>query len=501
MKKILTILLSILLISALALTSCTPSGPSTTDPTDKPTDAPKNTETPPEATEKPLVTISWYLPGEVPSNFDSVMAKANELLEQKINVHLDLQLLNFGEYDTVMNTMMSSAEEFDLCWTASWANDYFGNSNKGAFVPLDDMIDARPELKNIVNEEYWELLKVNGKIYGIPNFQIAYDQPGMRFNKALVDKYDIDINSINSYEDITNTLQLIKDNEPEVAVATNMYEWFKDPALLNVGPMIFIDTNNWKVIEYTDTPDMKAYYEASREWNKKGFFPADIATNTEFAPYYESGNYFMGYERMTPSTESAWANSYPGQEIVTRPTGDKVIDVGSVTSTVTAISATSPNPERAMDFLEVISTDKEIRDVIVYGLEDQDYTRVAGTENTIETIEDGYAVTGVTDWLMGNTFLGFSRKGQPDNLNELIQEENKQGKPGPLVGFSFNQEPVDTEYMNVNAVKDEYEQIFKSGLEDFDKVLPEFKAKMEAAGIETVIAEIQKQLDEWLATK
>ena len=54
---------------------------------------------------------------------------------------------------------------------------------------------------------------------------------------------------------------------------------------------------------------------------------------------------------------------------------------------------------------------------------------------------------------------------------------------------------------SVGAVKDEYELSLDTGAVDPEKALPEFLEKLEAAGSQTIIDEIQKQLDEWKAAQ
>jgi putative aldouronate transport system substrate-binding protein len=46
-------------------------------------------------------------------------------------------------------------------------------------------------------------------------------------------------------------------------------------------------------------------------------------------------------------------------------------------------------------------------------------------------------------------------------------------------------------------VKDQYKVGLETGTLDPDKYLPEFISKLKASGIEKIIAEKHKQLDEW----
>jgi putative aldouronate transport system substrate-binding protein len=68
----------------------------------------------------------------------------------------------------------------------------------------------------------------------------------------------------------------------------------------------------------------------------------------------------------------------------------------------------------------------------------------------------------------------------------------------PLAGFSFDQEPIATELMNIQAIQQEYSAIFTYGLADPHEMMVEYNEKMKAAGMEKVMEYIQEALDEWV---
>lgn len=53
----------------------------------------------------------------------------------------------------------------------------------------------------------------------------------------------------------------------------------------------------------------------------------------------------------------------------------------------------------------------------------------------------------------------------------------------------------------VYNIVDQYRRGLESGVLDPDKELPAFLGKLQSAGIDKIIAEKQKQLDEWAQTK
>ena len=70
-----------------------------------------------------------------------------------------------------------------------------------------------------------------------------------------------------------------------------------------------------------------------------------------------------------------------------------------------------------------------------------------------------------------------------------------------VLGFSFNPEPVKTELAQCASVVNEYYVPLFTGSVDPDAVLPPFLDKLRNAGADKVIAEMQKQIDAWKATR
>ena len=76
-----------------------------------------------------------------------------------------------------------------------------------------------------------------------------------------------------------------------------------------------------------------------------------------------------------------------------------------------------------------------------------------------------------------------------------------------ISGFTFDyQNPIDfsTQYAEISALKNEYFKNIQCGAVDPDDPengVPALRAKMEAAGLNDIIAEAQRQLDAYLAKK
>lgn len=69
------------------------------------------------------------------------------------------------------------------------------------------------------------------------------------------------------------------------------------------------------------------------------------------------------------------------------------------------------------------------------------------------------------------------------------------------MGFSFDSSVVDSELSAISAVTGEYLPQLSVGAVDPKTAVPEMMKKLEAAGMDAVLEEMQKQVDEWKAEK
>ncbi|WP_419886766.1 DUF3502 domain-containing protein [Paenibacillus sp. B-A-8] len=84
---------------------------------------------------------------------------------------------------------------------------------------------------------------------------------------------------------------------------------------------------------------------------------------------------------------------------------------------------------------------------------------------------------------------------------EQFKKFNEGAKSSPALGFTFDSEPVKSEVGALANVLREYQKMLETGSVDLDKELPKYIAAQKSAGLDKVIAEKQKQLNEFLASQ
>lgn len=452
------------------------------------------------------VTLTWYFPADETEEDAEVYAAANEIIKNKLGVTVDFQPINMGDYNQKMQLKTSASEKFDLCFTAAWTFNYYTNATKGAFLKLDELIDKyAPKTKKLIPEKIWDGTKLDGSFYAVPSYQIETMHRCFLFNKELVDKYGLKekIDAAQTMVDFTDVLQVIKDNEPDiyptevhpVTVAWSREEFIEEPISgVPVGVDMDLNVLDLREGRYRDWSLQRE--EVSKEWNKRGFYSPDVSIVSNTESERKAGKYFMIYDTYKPGIETDMADRY-GYEMYAKPMGDAHIANSTIQAALTAVSRTCAHPEKAMEVLELINTDKELLNTLVYGIEGKQYTKTG--ENSIEK-NSGSAYSAVA-WCFGNQFLAYTLPGQTADVWELTEKANDEAFAAPLTGFMLNVEPIKTEISNIKTVLKPHSKSLKYGLVDNNLEIHQQQDRDIDKDMQKILEEVKRQVEEYRLSK
>jgi putative aldouronate transport system substrate-binding protein len=458
------------------------------------------------------VELVWYVGGGGPQpDMPLVLEAVNKYLKEKINCTLSIIETDFGNYDQKMQMVIAGQEVFDLCFTSDWSNNYYNNVNKNAFLELDDLLTQyAPQLKASISGNGWEAVKVNGKIMAIPNQQIWARTNALMIETSYINKYNFDVKTIKKLADAEPIMALIKKDKPsmypmsEFSIAQRVYctlsQGIDEIAGYDIPAVIMLNDPGLKVVNQFELPQTMEYYRLKRQWYQKGYIRPDASTITDIAAENMAGRHPVDFAgTMKPGGEIEGAIGHGGRPIVFAPFSDAWQTTSGIVATMTAISRTSKNPAKAMEFLNLINTDPYLFNLITYGIEGKHYRKI--NSNYIAPIDDSGYANGWLGWMYGNQFLAHLLEGQDLNVWDETKKLNQSAKASPALGFSFDPTPVQTEIASISAVASEYTSVLDTGAVDPERALPEFLAKLKAAGSDRVVAEVQRQINAWKATK
>ncbi|AGC69602.1 extracellular solute-binding protein family 1 [Thermoclostridium stercorarium subsp. stercorarium DSM 8532] len=502
-KRIFSFPLIMLLALALILTGCTsrtstPEGGTTVD-------TGNDVKTP---TEEPTVTLTWYLVGNRQEpDTPKVLAEANKYLKDKLNVAIDLYVFGWGdEYDQKVNTALAAGEPIDIVFTANWAANYNVNAASGYFTELNGYLEKYPAIKQILGEDFLNGSAINGKNYALPTNKEKVHNWGWLLRKDLVEKYNMDISNIKTIEAIEPLLKIIKENEPDIiplCIATmdapfQLLDWdrISDD---DVPGALYPDNRDTKIINHFLAPESIEHYHLMRDWMNKGYIHPDAATMQNQVELMKSGKYFAASQSLKPGKDaemSATTGIEWVQVDVTRP----VMSNRETTGAMLAIPKASKNPEKAFLFIELLYTDKYLKNLLNYGIENVHYRKI--NDNVIELINpENSGYNPGHGWKFGDQFKDYLMSNEDPQKWEKFLKFNEEGLVLNSLGFVFDKTNVETQISACkNVVQAYYKQLFTGSVE-VEPTVEQFAKELKAAGVDELIAEMQRQYDEWLKNK
>jgi putative aldouronate transport system substrate-binding protein len=150
-------------------------------------------------------------------------------------------------------------------------------------------------------------------------------------------------------------------------------------------------------------------------------------------------------------------------------------------------------------FINMLHQDKYLNNLLNFGIEGVHYDKKS--DNVIDTTKGAKNYNLGAAWMFGNQFLNYLLPNEDPQKWEKFKAFNNAGQASLALGFTFDSEPVKSEIAAVNNVNSQYIGALYTGSVDPNEVLPKYEAKLKDAGIDKIIAEKQKQLDAYLATK
>ena len=462
--------------------------------------------------------VIWAFRSDAQEDDEKVFEEMNKLLRERYHLELEPIVISGGEYDDRMRLMSTGDEAYDLCFTSNWSNDFYGNVAREAFLPLDDLLEteaAKLLVEALPSENHTDVAKMNGHIYAVPNYQKCYQQYAVYIQKDLADKYNLDVDSIQGIRDLEPFMEQIRDNEQDIwplCESNNAQQLlnYKGADFTFAGLGVFggydafgsngvvhvmLDDENYEAVSRLDNPYYVENFRVLNDYYKRGFLRNDLATVVDNTADLAANRYAISIGMAVLDNEITLSQQR-GKEYIQIPFAEPYKFYNSGVDTMTAINANSENPEAAIKLLGVMWTDKEIFNMLVFGLEGEHYTKVG--ENKVELIEDsGYDRSSLA-WSFGNQFQAYEMMGQRDGIWEETAVLNAQAEPSHLAGFNNDLTSVETESAQVSSVVTEYTTQLICA-EDFDACLEEYREKLKAAGIDKVVEVTQKNINEWRA--
>jgi len=514
-KKLFAIIFAIAILGTLFLTACDTgnAGETVTPAPDTGSQETGTQETPPPPPppiDPGYPTLTWLVPGTPQADMDLVNAAISEYTREHIGVNLELQIIDWGAFEERINLNLAAQTEFDLMFVG-FMNTYNAVINNGGAIEIGSLLEEHaPDLLATLPDYALRAVQTERGIFAIPNIQIMAFGGGWYIQDWIVEEHGIDLNQINSIDDLYPVLEIIRDNHPEyVPVMRTNASSFRPDVRNDIGvqyfsingSLVFFDSSTGRAITYYQIPGARESVARSHEWYLARFYRSDLATNIHSGGGDElsrEGRYAVMSTVYKPGVIAEIFNE-TGRDFSFMFRENLIMGHSSPLETMIGVSATSRHPVEAVKFINLVHTSPTLYNLISFGIEGVHYERV-GT-NHIRLFPDS-RYNPNTGWMFGNQFISYLMEGQEDDTWIETARMNAESIQSPLIGIFFDIENIRTELAQADRVQQEFiDALANTGLEHPDTWWDDYIEQLYAAGLEAILAEYQRQIDEFLASR
>jgi putative aldouronate transport system substrate-binding protein len=529
-KKIVALLMALVLV--FAMTACTT--------TETPAESPAADGTEPAATddgteESPaaepsgdVYTLTYYMYGMQDNAVrESVQNAINEHIEPLIGANINFVVVSAGDWNARAVTALQAGEKIDIFFTADWQG-YVNEVTRNLLLPLNDDNGQYGNLLEQYGQGILESLnpafitgtQMNGINYAVPTNKELCVPMGFIVNMDAANEVGLtDLSVITCLEDFEPYLAAYKELHPEQYGYLNDGGWGDEPWVANqvnglTGNLIAqkYDPDENGVFDETwysvwETEENKAHVETMYKWFQAGYVHPDspltsFDVNTS-APFAAGEWLFISAPLKGENIKAQEMMITSGnldlnlQEIYMQ---GKVCITTHAGGSMLAIPVTSEDPVKAMQYINLMHTDTELLDMMLFGVQGVQWE--FAEDGRVELLDPSwYGVHGGA-WTMGNTAIQDVTTDEDPEKNQKLQEYSADAIMHPSLGFRYIV-PVEleTQLAAVVNVQDAMNRSLLTGAVDPSTALPQYISDLKAAGLDELKADIERQYNEWKATK
>ncbi len=453
------------------------------------------------------VELVMYVISDRPAGQDIVDENMNAYFKEKLNCTLKINWIGWAEYANKYPMLYSSGEAFDMAYCATWLN--FANlARRGAFKDLSELLPAyAPDNYAMQSASALAQATIDGALYAVPTLLPTYITYGAIYRGDIADEAGIE-GDLNTWEKIEEYGDYIKANHPELEVI-DMYQgnvelslqWerFQGNYEIDSGNRyIFYDPSEEHptVFPVYDDPTYGDFVDMCSRWSEKGFWSMSALSDTD-STKTQNGKAALRFHNI--DTWSGYTVLHPEWDF---RYGVMTKDIAHLpfTQDCLVIPTTAKNPERALALWNLLTTDQEAYDAFYYGILGTTYELNDAGQFTILD-PDLYGTSAC--WAVRTMDLNRNQAGVPEFYDTVRREWEDGIQEGVgterFTGFVFDTTAVTTEIANCQNVRQQYGWPLELGYVDPEDGLEDYIKQMQNAGIDRIVEEAQRQLDEYLA--
>jgi ABC-type sugar transport system, periplasmic component len=459
---------------------------------------------------EPYEINMMYLVAAEGANQEKVEKELNELALKELNMTVKAIPMTFSSFNSQLPMMLAANEPLDIF--------VCGSTNFSTYIDSEYVVDLKDYLGEL--SDAMEILGDDAKAGYIGDFLIGLSQmkeraypAGLVVRKDIfeemgykVEDFNVTVEDYSSFDQLTELFTKVRETYPDMMP-------FDGTSIMGLQTGSYIDNmgNNFGVLEdygqtttvtnWFESDQYKKFAEIGRDWFTNGYASSDIAVNTDSGELkMRAGNTFSYMTNVKPNTDvEKLAQTTFEVEII--PVSEVMKNTNAVNAILFSVAKASKDPKKAAQFMNWTYKSAEFNNLINWGILDEDWVI---TDDNMAAYPEGIDASNVGyhndfGFAYPNQFAGYPWVGNSPTIWDDYKVYNAEMMVSKAFGFTFDSRVIAAEEAQLNSVYDQYYKDIAFGAVDVETGIKEFNDALYAAGLQKVMDEKQKQLDEWLA--
>lgn len=449
----------------------------------------------------------------------AVVEAVNAITEKEINTHVDIQFYAPDTYATQIPMMIQANEKLDLMmYTPVPGASYDSFKGQNQLMDISGYLDT---FGKDIKDNLGDLLKATTTkdgIFGAPAYRLMAGDLYIVMRKDVLD----DLGLTEKAQNMTTWTEYREILEEVVAKTdlAGVANCDADGSVLAVSPyylgsdsfaenrafdtlgdsyyLIAVDEETDTVESYYFSEEYEKAVARAHEWYKAGLIYKDAATSQDMGDTLIKNNVaFSTIETGELGVETTKGTA-TGHEVLCKKITEAIISTQACFKFGFAVPVTATEPKAAVKFLNLLYSNADLLNTMAWGVEGRDWVNKNGEAAYPDGVTAETVAYHTADFLNGNQFLVLPWEGDGADFREIQKSLQDSAPISKYMGFSFDHTGLENELTACFNIGEQYRNGLNSGSVDYKTVLPEFREKLKAAGIDKIIEAYQEQLNAWL---
>ncbi len=470
-----------------------------------------------ERTEPQHLVVNWMVWSGAPADIDLVTEKMNELTLPALNIDVDMEVTDSSSRTQQLTLALTGGEQIDIM---SCINMTYSNAIQNDYLidlEEDDLIqNYGQDILDTMSQTYIDACRLDGVLYGVPNQRdMAQGRTGLMVRTdylkdaceavGLTPDLESEIWHVDSIDVMYQIIRGLHDTHPEITSVRPGTAVARIP-VDQLGNDSYGVLDNWgadstEVVNMFQMDSYKEYCKNMHELYQYGCISADVVTDTtSVMSGTAAGSWASYFEVLKPGIKNQ-ASRGCNMEMTAIQTGPDSLFSTAVNQFPWTITVNTVDKVAAMQYLNFMYASPEWNDLFCWGVEGVHYVKTDDGHYTfpegVDGSTSGYNTT--MSWLAPAQFKAGIWEGDDLNLWQKLEEFNDNAVVSKANGFIFDLTNVSNQYTAVENVYNEYRRALEYGISDPEPTIEEMNERMMTAGLQDIIDEKQRQLDEFLS--